>query len=121
MGPLDEGYFIYAEDADWSLRARAAGCRLLFVPAARLWHEVSASGGGAASPWKIYQRLRANARLFARNARGLARFTWPPAFVVQQAALWTLLVARGNFAAAAAVPRALLDAVSGRNPAEVTR
>jgi GT2 family glycosyltransferase len=119
VGLLDEGYFIYAEDADWSLRARAAGFRLLFVPGARLWHQVSASSGGAANPWKIYQRLRAGARLFSRHARGAARLTWPAAFLAQQAALWTLLVARGNFAAAAAVPRALLDAVSGRNPAEV--
>src|SRR2546422_10295838 len=59
VGPLDERYHIYAEDADWSLRARAAGYRLLFVPTARLWHRVSAKTG-AASPWKIYQRLRAN-------------------------------------------------------------
>ncbi len=119
VGLLDEGYFIYAEDADWSLRARAAGFRLLFVPTAKLWHQVSASSGGAVNPWKIYQRLRANARLFGRNARGIARATWPLAFLAQQAALWTLLVVRGNFAAAAAVPHALLDAVSGRNPAEV--
>ena len=119
VGPLDEGYFIYAEDADWSLRARAAGFRLLFVPTARLWHQVSASSGGAVNAWKIYQRLRANVRLFGRNARGIARLTWPLAFLAQQAALWTLLVARGNFAAAAAVPHALLDAVSGRDPAQV--
>ena len=119
VGPLDERYFIYAEDADWSLRARAAGFRLLFVPTARLWHQVSASSGGAASPWKIYQRLRANARLFAQHARGPARITWAPAFLAQQAALWTLLVAHGSFAAAFAIPRALLDALTGRDPAEV--
>ena len=47
VGLLDERYFIYAEDADWCLRARAAGFRLLFVPTARLWHKVSASSGGA--------------------------------------------------------------------------
>src|SRR4029079_18782432 len=83
VGLLDERYFIYAEDADWCLRARAAGFTLLFVPTARLWHKVSASAG-AQSRWKIYQRLRANLTLFARNARGLARLTWAPAFVAQQ-------------------------------------
>ena len=119
VGLLDERYFIYAEDADWSLRARAAGYRLLFVPTARLWHMVSASSGGAVNPWKIYQRLRANARLWALHARGLATLTWGPAFLAQQAALWTLLVLRGNFAAASAVPRALLDALAGKDPAEV--
>jgi GT2 family glycosyltransferase len=119
VGMLDERYFIYGEDADWSLRARAAGYRLLFVPTARLWHQVSASSGGAVNPWKIYQRLRANLRLFGTHARGLARVTWLPAFLVQQAALWTLLVARGNVAAASAIPRALLDAMAGKDPAEV--
>ncbi len=119
VGPLDERYFIYAEDADWSLRARAAGYRLLFVPTARLWHEVSASSGGATSPWKVYQRLRANLRLFARHAHGLARITWLPAFLAQQAALWTVLAARGKFAAASAIPRALVDAMTGKDPAEV--
>src|SRR5439155_184169 len=86
VGLLDERYHIYAEDADWCLRARAHGYRLLFVPTARLWHKVSASSG-AASPWKIYQRLRANLTLFHRHARGLARLTWPPAFLAQQAVL----------------------------------
>ena len=121
VGPLDERYFIYAEDADWSLRAREAGYRLLFVPTARLWHEVSASSGGAASPWKVYQRLRANLRLFGAHARGLARFTWLPAFLAQQAALWTVLAVRGKFAAASAIPRALLDAIARKDPAEVKR
>ena len=118
VGLLDERYFIYAEDADWSLRARAAGYRLLFVPAAKLRHKVSASSGDA-SPWKIYQRLRANLTLFSRHARGIARVTWLPCFVALQAvtALW--LVARGRAAAAAAVPRALADALRGRPAAEV--
>lgn len=119
VGRLDERYFIYAEDADWSLRARRVGFRLLFVPAARLWHQVSASSGGAVNAWKIYQRLRANVRLFQGNATGVARLTWWPAFLAQQAALWTSLVLRGNFAAAAAIPRALSDAWAGKSPAEV--
>jgi GT2 family glycosyltransferase len=120
VGLLDEGYHIYAEDADWSLRARAAGYRLLFVPTARLWHRVSASAG-ASSAWKIYQRVRANATLFARHARGIGRFTWLPAFVAQQAALAVWLLLRGQVAAAAAVPRALIDAAQGRPAGEVGR
>ena len=118
VGPLDERYFIYAEDADWSLRARAAGFRLLFVPTARLWHRVSASAG-AGSPWKIYQRLRANLALFGRHARGVARLTWWPAFLVQQGLLMLWLVLRGHGAAARAVPRALWDAARGRPAAGV--
>jgi len=117
VGLLDERYFIYAEDADWSLRAREAGLRLLFVPTARLWHKVSASSGNQ-SPWKIYQRLRANLTLFSRHAHGLARLTWLPAFLAQQGLLGAWLAARGQPAAALAIPRALRDAAMGRPAAE---
>jgi GT2 family glycosyltransferase len=116
VGPLDERYYIYAEDADWCLRARALGYDLLFVPTARLWHKVSASSG-ASSPWKIYHRTRANLTLFARNTRGLARLTWLPAQLAALAALAAWLTARGHFAAAAAVPSALWDALRGVSPA----
>lgn len=119
VGLLDESYFIYAEDADWSLRARAAGYTLLFVPTARLWHRVSASSGGATNPWKIYQRLRANLTMWTRHARGLARLTWGPAWLAQQAALMLVLMLRGSAASAAAVPRAWWDAMAGKDPSEV--
>jgi len=119
VGLLDERYFIYAEDADWCLRARAAGYALLFVPTARLWHRVSASSGGAMNPWKVYQRLRANLTLWARHARGVGRLTWLPSLLAQQTAYAALLLVRGHAAAAAAVPRALLDALTGRDPAGV--
>jgi len=118
VGLLDEDYFIYAEDADWCLRARAAGFRLLFVPTARLWHKVSASSG-AQSPWKIYQRLRANLRLFGRHARGIGAVTWLPCFLAQQAALAAWLLLRGQAGAALAVPRALRDAAAGKAAGEV--
>jgi hypothetical protein len=120
VGLLDERYHIYAEDADWSLRARREGYTLLFVPTARLWHKVSASAGDR-SGFKVYQRLRANFTLFSRHARGIGRLTWAPAFVLQQAALAAWLALSGRAGAALAVPRALWDAVLGRDPARVAR
>ena len=120
VGLLDEGYHFYGEDADWSLRAREAGYALLFVPTARLWHKVSAAAGEA-NPWKFYQRSRANFRLFARHARGLARLSWLPLFVAQQAALAAWLLAKGQGASALAIPRAFRDALLGRPAAGMRR
>ena len=48
IGTFDEELFAYVEDVDYSLRARAAGFEVLFVPKARAWHRVGASSAAAA-------------------------------------------------------------------------
>ncbi|MEP7027370.1 MAG: glycosyltransferase family 2 protein [Candidatus Eisenbacteria bacterium] len=95
IGGLDERYYLYGEDADWCLRARAAGFACLYAPRAVLRHRVSGSSG-AASPFKAYHRTRAGLRLAGRHARGLARWTWPvayPVLLLAQSAAWA---ARGG-------------------------
>ncbi len=68
VGPLDESLFAYAEDVDWSLRARRAGLRILVVPASLVHHRVSASTGGAASPDSLYYALRNGLTVAERSA-----------------------------------------------------
>jgi GT2 family glycosyltransferase len=43
IGNFDERFFVYYEDADFSLRARRAGFSAFVVPQARLWHAGSYS------------------------------------------------------------------------------
>lgn len=43
IGLLDESYFLYWEDTDWCARAQKNGYKVLFVPASRVWHKVSAT------------------------------------------------------------------------------
>jgi N-acetylglucosaminyl-diphospho-decaprenol L-rhamnosyltransferase len=45
IGLLDEGYFLYFEEADFCLRARRAGWQVWFVPASRVVHLEGASTG----------------------------------------------------------------------------
>ena len=40
IGLLDETFFCYSEDADWSLRAVKAGYKGLYVPSSRIWHKI---------------------------------------------------------------------------------
>jgi GT2 family glycosyltransferase len=54
VGLLDEQFWAYVEDLDWSIRFRKQGYRLVFAPKARLWHRDGAtavkslgSGSGA--------------------------------------------------------------------------
>lgn len=58
IGPFDEDLFAYAEDTDWSLRARRNGLHCLVVPASVVRHAVSGSSGGESSPTSIYYSLR---------------------------------------------------------------
>lgn len=46
VGLFDEDLIAYCEDVDLNLRARLAGYRCYFVPTARIYHRVSATGGG---------------------------------------------------------------------------
>jgi GT2 family glycosyltransferase len=43
IGPLDEGYFLYFEDADFCARARRAGFRVTYLPQATAAHVESAT------------------------------------------------------------------------------
>lgn len=45
IGLFDEDFFAGYEDVDWSFRARLAGYRVVNVPAARVYHKVSATHG----------------------------------------------------------------------------
>ena len=42
-GGFDEGYFMYAEDMDWCLRAREAGWGIYYVPEAVIVHRIGGS------------------------------------------------------------------------------
>lgn len=43
IGPLDERFWLYTEEADWCYRARAAGWEVLSVPQARVYHQARAA------------------------------------------------------------------------------
>lgn len=58
VGLLDEELFLYAEDLEWCLRIRSAGFAVVYVPAARVLHRVTASSGGAGSPTASYYEAR---------------------------------------------------------------
>jgi GT2 family glycosyltransferase len=46
VGPLDEAYFMYFEDSDWSRRIRRAGWSLWYNPAAAVVHSLGGSSQG---------------------------------------------------------------------------
>jgi len=47
IGLFDEDFFMYCEDVDLAWRAQLAGWRCIYAPGARVYHRLSATGGGA--------------------------------------------------------------------------
>ncbi len=77
IGMLDEAYYIYGEDADFCVRASRAGFRLLYVPAAVIWHKLSVAAGGHLSWFKNWNKLKSQLRLMGRYARPMHWLTIP--------------------------------------------
>ncbi|UCF78326.1 MAG: glycosyltransferase family 2 protein [Candidatus Eiseniibacteriota bacterium] len=113
VGFLDPSYYMYGEDADWCLRARKTGFRVVYVPASRVWHKVSLSTGGEFSAPKMYEKTRSNVRLFARHARPYHWVTIPLVSVAYLLALLVRGVGKRSLSVPWAILRALADSLKG--------
>lgn len=67
-GLMDDSFFCYCEETDWSLRAEKAGFKNVFVPASKVWHKVSSSTGGTKSARYIYFAIRNTLKCLDKNA-----------------------------------------------------
>ncbi len=54
IGLLDENYFLYWEDADFSIRAKKAGFNLVYQPKSKIWHKSSGSSGSGSNLHDYY-------------------------------------------------------------------
>jgi hypothetical protein len=70
VGLLDERYFFYFEDLDWSIRFTEAGYRLRLVPKAHVYHRVAVStGSDADSAQRRYYLAYGSVLFWKENAR----------------------------------------------------
>jgi GT2 family glycosyltransferase len=76
LGGLDEGFFVYWEDADYAKRAAALGFSSVFLPSVQVSHE---GGRGAAhAPAQSIRAFHRSAyRMFAKHASPMARVLSP--------------------------------------------
>jgi GT2 family glycosyltransferase len=66
IGLLDDKLFVYHEDSEFCMRARAAGYRFVFVPTAHIWHKISQTCG-LESPFTLYLSTRNQLNLVAKH------------------------------------------------------
>ncbi len=74
VGYLDDGFFLFCEDVDLSIRLREGGYKLYFIPAAKVTHIRGASTGGRRIVWiyhkslfRFYRKHYAGRRAFIVN------------------------------------------------------
>lgn len=75
IGLLPEVYFpLYSEDAEYSYRVRDAGMKVVYAPAATVFHKIGATVGPAkGSPYIMRAQIRHRVLYVRRNFRGRNR------------------------------------------------
>jgi N-acetylglucosaminyl-diphospho-decaprenol L-rhamnosyltransferase len=73
-GPMDEGYFMYFEDADYCARVRRAGFRIVYEPTARVVH---LRGGTAPVKALMKAKKRPPAYYYAARTRFFRKWHGP--------------------------------------------
>lgn len=72
VGPLDPGFFIYAEEADWCRRIRNAGWTCVFAPMAQIIHLDGGSKSTDQIRSKMYVQLQKSHLHYVRKHHGRA-------------------------------------------------
>ena len=96
-GGFDQDLFMYCEDVDLGWRLQLAGYRAIFAPQARVYHRLSATGGGAIAS---FYTGRNTIWVLAKDVPGgLLRRYWRPMLRAQLRIAWEALKAwRGEAA-----------------------
>jgi GT2 family glycosyltransferase len=82
LGGFDARLYMYLEDVDLAWRMQQAGWRTLFVPEARVYHHLSATGGGRVASYYVGRNTILLHRRYLRPRQWLqalpahARIVW---------------------------------------------
>lgn len=75
VGFLDEQYFMYWEDMDYSFRLKEAGVKIQYLPDAKVWHKVGMSAGSQ-SKMGIYYSNRNRLFLLKKYRFGISSWLY---------------------------------------------
>jgi GT2 family glycosyltransferase len=113
IGYLDDRYFAYHEDVDYSLRALNAGFRTLLEPAAVVYHKWAGSSGGD-SPLRNYLLTRNWYLFWSTHLKGVPRYTYLPRYLAWAARQAVSFKETGNHLTADACLDGAWSALRGR-------
>jgi hypothetical protein len=109
VGLLDERFWAYLEDVEWSVRFLRKGYKLRFAPKAHVWHHGGASFARSGS-YAQAQYLGTRNLLFIgwKHARWWQLVCWVPEFLFGQVFFYTVLrIVRKDFRACWAIYRGI--------------
>lgn len=104
IGLLDERFFLYYEDAEYSLRALRKGLKLWIIPQAHVFHSEESRQNRA----KTYWLVRSGVEFFLRESRGIWKLWVNVYFPLRRLKNW-LSSTFGSQAVANEVKRAYTD------------
>jgi len=81
VGFLNDKYFAYHEDEDYSMRVARAGYRAIVVQEARVFHKNSRSTGSNDAPMQVFLRSRNLFFLWMDNLKGMKRVFHIPRYL----------------------------------------
>lgn len=113
VGFLDERFFLYYEDTEYSLRAREKGVTVWYCADAIVYHKVNGSTGGAQSPLCAYYISR-NWLLCSRQHLGVRYPIFLLYYLLNRVVLSLLWLIQGKPRLVLAVWRGILDYGRGR-------
>jgi GT2 family glycosyltransferase len=96
IGLFDERFFLYYEDADFSVRAKKAGFELFIIPSAHIWHlEQSNSKNDLKIYWLVLSGL-----LFFRSNSSFLQKIWILSYVLLRKTknLYDIVFSKNKFA-----------------------
>ncbi|TFV95688.1 glycosyltransferase family 2 protein [Algoriphagus kandeliae] len=115
-GLLNEQYFAYFEDVEWSLRIRKQGFEIALVPEARIYHEAGGSSKkkhdeGVLSPRVFYYHVR-NQLFLLRSSNSNLSFVGFSYHIVRFTLWMIYFLLRGRFKKLKAVAKGIRDGFS---------
>lgn len=115
IGLLDESYFLYFEDADFSMRARDRGVPVLFPDGPLVHHGVSKSTRKLGSPALLRYHYRNMIRFTRQHAPAWARISLPVWMVATALRQLLKIALRISPARSLAILRGIFDGMCGRS------
>jgi N-acetylglucosaminyl-diphospho-decaprenol L-rhamnosyltransferase len=94
VGPLDERFFLYAEETDWCLRIKQAGWRVAYLPVMKVRHYGGNRPGPQLSAQLTYAKLQYASKHFGPLRRALLRLSLIAGYVLRVAGAGLMSLAR---------------------------